>query len=353
MKIGIVTIYGEYNYGNKFQNYAIKKMVENINNDNIVYTIRPKLTNKQKLISLLIKYGIGKYRKFQNDSFDKKKIYSFQSFSKKYLNVVTYKNLKKLNNQYDYFLAGSDQIWNTNGFKGRMLDFYLLKFASDKKRIAIAPSLGTGKIGLEQVKQFKRELPKFKKLSCRELGSVKVIEKYSMGNKCIKLSDPTMGLDKNEWELIRTKANGKPREPYIFCYFLGKLDKEINEQINKVKSNNIIINVMKKDNIEMFSNDPGQFIDLLADAQLILTDSFHGCVFSIIYNKPFVVLHTLDRKNMEDRICSLLKEFNFEDRWIDNVKYDDLYKMNFTYANKKLKDEYEKLNNYLKGALDT
>lgn len=353
MKIAIITIFGEENYGNKFQNYAIKKMIENINNDNSVYTIKPKQTIKQKIAYILSKLQIDKYKYIKKDCFDQSKMNNFKAFSKKYLNVTKYYTLNKLNEEYDLFFVGSDQVWNTNGFKGRLLDYFLLGFVDNHKRIAMAPSLGTGKIGENQIKQFEKQLPKFNKLSCRENSSVYEIEKYSKGKKCIKLSDPTIGLTKKDWEIIRKKANKKPNESYVFCYFLGHLDEKIENLICKFESKYSIVNIMKKEDIELFSNDPGQFIDLLADASLVLTDSFHGCVFSIIYNKPFIVVHTPDRINMEDRINSLLNEFQFEDRWIDNINFNtNIFVLDFTYANQKLVKESIKLNNYIKEALN-
>lgn len=352
LKIAIITIYGEENYGNKLQNYAIKKMIENII-DNSVYTIKPKQTIKQKILNILSKLHIGKYKHLKKDCFDQRKMSNFKTFSKKYLNVTKYNTLNKLNEEYDLFFVGSDQVWNTNGFKGKLLDYFLLSFVDDHKRIAIAPSLGTGKIGEKQIKQFEKELSKFDKLSCRENSGVHQIEKYSNGKKCIKLSDPTMGLTKNDWEKIRKKAQKKPTNKFIFCYFLGRVDEKLESIISKFKSEYIIVNIMKKEDIELFSNDPGQFIDLLADASLVLTDSFHGCVFSIIYNKPFIVVHTPNRINMEDRINSLLNEFQLEDRWVDNINFNINYvDVDFTYANQKLSKEYVKLNDYIKEALN-
>lgn len=351
MKIGIITLYGEENYGNKFQNYAVKKMIEKINHSIHVDTIKPKLTNKQKIFMILVKLGISGYKNYRKDNYDKSKKDNFSAFSKKYLNPISFKNVNTLNRSYDLFFAGSDQIWNTNGFKESMLDFFLLSFADNQKRIAISPSLGTGEIKEEQLAQFKREIPKFKMLSCRENSGVSVLENISNGKKCIKLSDPTIGLSKDEWNSIRELAKGKPKDDYVFCYFLGKVDEEIKEQVKQLKKENKVVEIMKKNDISIFSNNPSQFIDLLADSKLLITDSFHGCVFAIIFNLPFVVLHTKDRLNMEDRIISLLNEFDLEERWIDNLNYNNIYNIDYRNSNKKLEDERNKLISYVSEAL--
>lgn len=343
--IAIITIYGNENYGNKFQNYAVKKLIEN--DENVVYTINRKKTVKQVLALYMRKIGLYKYKQ---DSFDKKKMKNFKKFSDEYLNVVNQYNLKKMNSNFDMFYVGSDQVWNTNGFKNKTLEYHLLSFTAPEKRIAISPSLGIGMINDDQKKYFINEIPKFKMLSCRETSNKCVIEEFSNGKVCTKLPDPTIGLTKDQWDLIRKKADSKPNNKYIFTYLLGQKSNEIQELVN-IFEDKEIVEIMKKDDINLFSNNPGQFLDLLDDSELIITDSFHGCVFSIIYNKPFVVVHTPDRINMEDRIKSLLLEFNLENRLIENIDIDNIYTIDYSDCNIILEEQRRKLIHYIDESL--
>lgn len=297
-KIGIVTIYGNNNYGNKLQNYAIEKIY--INHGFTVKTIRYKnyYTNnfvKNIIISMIEIRNYKKNRVFYN-------------FSNQYLNLSKKKFDFNKNgiwdylNTFDFVSVGSDQVWNDAYLSQKMLDYFLLNGVEAEKRIASAPSIGGDRISNKD--KFKEELRKFKKLSCREKENIEELKQLA-NKEVVHLMDPTLAISKKEWENLLLNSKLKFKNKYIFEFILGSSDTNFCK--NELK-NIDIINVLNKNDFHYFSG-PIEFIDLIKNAELIITDSFHCTVFSIIFRKNFVVLNR-DTHNMGNRIKNLLEYFS-------------------------------------------
>lgn len=339
-KIGIYTLNGNYNYGNRLQNYALKKIVENLGFD--VETIW-FISRKDKIIMNI-----------KNLAFrilNKKRKINFMNFSNKYLNIKYYYS-KKIANKYDKFVVGSDQVWNYN-----FPDFdnsYFLTFSPYEKNISYAASFGINDIAKEKEESFRDGLNNIKCLSVREENGKSIVEKITGRTDCKVCLDPTMLLTKDEWEIVSKKPSINLPTKYILTYFLGELSDNRKEQIQKIAQDNSceIINILDQNN-PFYNCGPSEFLYLEKNAFLICTDSFHSCVFAIIFEKPFLVFDRVDNdEKMNSRLDTLLQTFDLSSQKIEN--YDNSNK--FKYDTKKVINilEKEKLQSikFLRNALD-
>ena len=355
MKIGIVTIFDNDNYGNRLQNYATQEILKKQNID--VETIVNVVKNKKKDIQLnnFFKKCIRKIERIIDEirPVNKKRKRVFENFTNTYIKktnfTISTDNIKQnLNDEYDFFIAGSDQIWNP---KWRMTDFDLLAFAEENKRIAFSASIGASEIPKERQEKFINEINKFKNVSVREKKAKEIIEKLT-GRKDIQtLVDPTMILSVNEWDKIIKKPKNLNTDKYILTYFLGKISKERKKEIKRVaKENNCkIINLLDKKQ-KFYITDPGEFLYLEKNAFLICTDSFHSCVFAILFKKPFLIFER-EGVDMMARIENLLEIFKLQDRKYEGRINKKMLKCDYSESYKILEEERKKANIFIEEAL--
>lgn len=360
MKIGIVTLYGNFNYGNRLQNYALQEVLKKLGHEPKTLVIK----NEDNTLKEVLK----KFLEKQNNKLKIKKLKdikrerNFDKFNKEKINKDVKKRIEgkfdeELNKNYDYFIVGSDQVWNPNFWSGKKegkeFNNYLLKFVEPKKRISYAASFGVNNLDKYWEDAFKEELKHFKAISVREEEGRKIVERLSIKNTEVVL-DPTMLLTKEEWLKFEEKVNNLPSK-YILVFFLGNLDIETNiyiESIAKI-SNLEIIDMMSISNIDIYSVNPAQLIYIIRNAKLVITDSFHLTVFSIIFQKAFLSLKRKQKgmKDMTSRLITLLKKFKLEKR-MEFLEVDDIFKYNFEGAEKILENERKKSIDFLKKALE-
>lgn len=354
-KVGIVTISDYTNYGNRLQNYALYKYLKNYNLDvetiqNIdgFYNDNKKLIFKQKIKDfikrfLIFKISFRRYLAFAN--FNKNIKFSAIMIDKDHIS-------SDLNKYYDYFVVGSDQVWNPTF--GRMSDIDLLNFASSEKRISYAASIAVDKIPKEDEARAKEAFNKFKKISVREDKGKEIVENLT-GRKDVEvLVDPTLLLDSLEWEKLEKKPK-KLKNKYIFTYFLGDVSKERKKEIENfaLKNECELIDILDC-NSKYYDCGPSEFLYLINHAFLVCTDSFHASVFSLIFNKPFVVYNREQKNcvNMNSRIETLLNKFDIMQRKYNGKLSNDILKYDYSNAYKKLKEERVKTEKFIKDALD-
>lgn len=235
--------------------------------------------------------------------------------------------IEKANEEYDIFICGSDQIWNPEWLDTR----YLLDFVKrGKKRIAYAPSIGMDYIPDEHRETIKDELKEFAALSVRERQSVECIQSLIKNKVVTDVCDPTLLLKQDEWkQILKLKASDK--EPYIFCYFLSREKKYRDYVCQFAKREKLsIINLAYANGYneadknfkakKVYCISPQHFLELIAGASLVFTDSFHGVVFSILQEKRFWVFErnitALDGRNMSinSRVDNLLEKLKLKER---------------------------------------
>lgn len=317
-KAAIVTITQKSNFGNRLQNYAVQKILEeqglkvetliNIDNDS---TIKYYLKKIKQIVKSIIKVN-NPYVKRENaiDRFDKKYI----KFSKK---IVGNKLKNNINKDYDYFVCGSDQIWNLNYFENGIVNF--LGFCDKTKKIALSPSFGSEKYPNNLDEKYIKWILDFKHISCREEAGKEIIKKLTGRTDTVVLVDPTLTLEKKEWDEVESTSKVKDKlnnKKYILLCFLGKLSQKRKKEIEETAKNNNceIINIFDP-KCPFFECGPSEFLSLEKNAFLICTDSYHSCIFSIIYKRPFVIYDREENLiNMNSRIESLLTKFELNER---------------------------------------
>lgn len=252
---------------------------------------------------------------------------------------------------FDAFVCGSDQIWNPNYPENSMIDF--LQFAPEHQRIAIAPSFGTSSIPQSRREIFTQWLSSIPHLSVREDAGAKIIKDLT-GREAQVLLDPTCALTKEEWLTFAREPARRPAGKYIFCYFLGNLTRRYVRFIrNYAKENKCeIVDIYDVHDLTYYDIDPQEFVWLLANAQAVFTDSFHGTAFSVNLQRPFVVFDRVEGgASMSSRITSILKKTGLEDRQYPNVSVENVEKTDFSNAAAVMKAQREVTKNYLRQAL--
>ena len=363
-RIATITFHSSHNYGSCLQAYALQEFVKKIYAEKCIYNIINLRTYKQKemynnyssirrvLKSLLLfpylKQLSLKQRKFEDFINNKLQI------TREYYSLDDIKN-DKLN--YDVFIAGSDQLWNINAY-----DFdwsYYLEFVKDSKKISYAASFGDKPIkwNEEDKNRIKNDLLSFDSISVREKGSFNNVKELTNIEPNINV-DPTMLLSVEEWNNIILNDR-IVKDKYIFLYSLKKDKKTIMMAKDIGKKMNLPIVISKSPNqFELFGTKkvldvgPIEFLNLIKNSELVISSSFHGNVFSIIFNKPFFAING----DTDFRISTLLDKMNLSNRAIsfDNykAKINDAYNIDFTEALELLNIERNKSMNYLKKAID-
>lgn len=347
MKIGIVTFtYGD-NYGQRLQNFALQETLKEFGNEVVTLKQYYRVTGFRRMIyeTKEILHNPGQYIK------NIKRSKSFRKFNNKYINFSTFKigeNKLPQNiiSKFDYFVCGSDQIWSPNTSDVNSTMF--LDFAPREKRISYAPSIAAESIPENKILEYKKFLQGFNYLSLRENNLIPQIEKLT-SKKVFLVLDPTLLHDYNFWFKVEEIPKKKPTKKYVVFYFLGESEKSIELQHKLRIKGYEIVDLMKDDNY--YYEDPSSFLFFIHNADLVVTDSYHGTIFSIIYNVPFIIFNREDKNNMNSRFETLDILFNINNRRIETIEFDQIFKMDFSQINNKLKIYQKDSINYLKNAL--
>lgn len=363
-KVGIITLNGYMNYGNRFQNYALQKFLVTLSDEIYPETIwyeKLKLKLQENVMRyvnirdyIFNKHG---FREFVNSGKYISSIireYNFKKFNDRYINsVFDYKIKDDLNDRYDYFIAGSDQIWNPH-YADLKNEF--LQFADRRKRIAYAASFGVSEINPDKINIVKKGLEGIDYISVREQAGAKIIKNLT-GKDVPVLVDPTLLLTAEEWEEVMERPAWYSDGKYILVYFLGKISDKRKSKINKLswKYNLKIINLGDIENIDFFTSPPSEFLYLINKCSLMYTDSFHGTVFSILNRKPFVSCSREGGMNMDSRIDTLLAMFGLESRKIskeNNYEIDNPMEIEYPNVEAILERERQRSKEFLCRALN-
>ena len=319
MNIGIITINDNDNYGNRLQNYATQEVLKKVVKTDKILTIRNenslnyKSSNQIKYILKIIRYKIMEH--INKKASMRRRLFEEFNNNIQFTNyTINLLNAKNVNKKFDYFIVGSDQVWNPNG---RMTSIDLLTFADDNKKISFSPSIAVSKIeNKDRQEELKKGIEKYKSISIRENEGKKIIEKLTNRKDVEVLIDPTMMLSKEEWNKVAKKPKQLKSKKFILNYFLGNPSEKIKETIKKfAKENNCeVINILDKSS-PFYQTGPSEFLYLEKNAYLICTDSFHSSIFAILYDRPFIVFDREDKLvKMNSRIYTLLEKFKLENK---------------------------------------
>ena len=369
-RIGLMTCYIN-NFGACLQAYALQTAIKK--SGYICEIIRYTPVRSMKSYSFPIKTALRirnilKGIKSKPFSYENARHKCFSRFRKQFLifGKKAYNEISELYKQvpdYDCFVTGSDQLWNPLIHGGVNNKAYFLDFVpSDKKRIAYAPSIGIDKLPESCIDDFVSLIKKFDALSVRESAGQRIIESLS-GRECRVVLDPTLLLTKDEW--LSLSAEPVSSEPYIFCYifserdYVGSFIEHVRNLLGfKVVTIPFTAREFNSDSIKMKSAGPQDFISLIANASLVITDSFHATAFSINLNRPFYSLmrnSENEKNNMNSRIDSILAMTGLEKRKItckeDFPEIVDL-DIDFSNANKIISEKRSADMNFLLDSIE-
>lgn len=237
-----------------------------------------------------------------------------------------YGNLCEGSKEYNAIFVGSDQVWKPWGF---FSNYWNLMFVDDSiPKFSYASSFGVSKIPWIQKKGTKRYLERLSRISVREIKGKEIVESISE-KKAIVVADPTMLLTPEEWKTFSERSTVNiPQDNYIFCYFLGPREdirQEAMQLSKKTGMKTVIMRHMDEyvpieeqmGDYAPYDVDACDFIKLLLNAQYVVTDSFHGTVFSILLHKKFMTFYRVkptSGKSTHSRIDSLLSMFGLTER---------------------------------------
>jgi hypothetical protein len=369
-KVGILTFHSANNYGAVYQAYALSKYLESLGHEvfvlnyqmdkanfliylkNPISTIRKIFSRKAFSIRFIrertqYKKGIKRETKFYP---------AFNTFRKKYLNVTdaaySYKNLLRDCPDADVFITGSDQVWATDFLFSSPA--YLLGFVpKDVKRISYAPSFGKSQLEPYLHRVFKEHIKEFDAVSVRENDGLRII-KHITGNDAVKVLDPTLLID-NYSEIIDYSL--VPELPFILTYRLHQeyeLAHWMSGYVEKISADmelpvfSVSTNCPWDLNLEIeeLHPTPGQLLGLLEKSSLVLTNSFHGTVFSILFGVKFL---TFARDRFDDKQNPRMTEL------LASVGLDALFckpftdfksinqKLNFSYSHEGVHAKLDKI----------
>ncbi|HIB1875150.1 TPA: polysaccharide pyruvyl transferase family protein [Enterococcus faecium] len=319
--IAILTLQGNANYGNRLQNYALEQVIQ-ANFGNVTSLIVDNRPNTIKFLSWG-KTQLKNLKQLSKVKQRKAKYSVFLPFSKNYLHVKKLKNF----DSYDYVIVGSDQVWNPHYMRKSDKGKWFLDFIPQQKRLSYAASFGVTQIPQDSVPLFKKGLQEMKMISVREYAGIELVNELS-GREAKLVADPTMLLTQNEWfDLInKQKESRVPKnKKYILIYILSKLSEAKRSSIKQfAQKNNLEILQIMGDTFDDQHHiyNPIEFIEAVANAEMIFTDSFHCTVFSIIFNSPFCVFERAD-EGTESRLKTLLSKFEFEEHLSSKTNTDD------------------------------
>ena len=342
-KVGIITFfYNNMNYGGLLQAFALPFVIQKhigIPAEQIRYsqqnTDTDLCTSKSKKSLSIYQLGINFFSALTSNkrSIRKESFLEFMNDIPHSRNIYSHETIQQCNSNYEIFICGGDQIWNGE-MVGEHLDVYTLQFVNQgQKKISYSPSVAILHMSKQVEDCLGKGLLGIDSISVREKSSLDILKRLS-DKKIEVVVDPVLLLNKSEWlEQSRpTKINGK----YILCYLLGDsiTQRKAVEIISKrlklriVTFPHILVNNVRKcdlffGDIKDYTSGPRQFLDLINNAEFVITDSFHACVFSMIFETPFIVFERnkpSEKGNMNSRIYDFLEEYHLENQLVNVEK---------------------------------
>lgn len=302
--IGIITI-ESFNLGNRLQNYALQEILERMGYR--VETIRRiRQPGKKDAIKLFVKNCVQNILQSKGAK--------FRAFDKRIHKSPFYASAnaapEDLADKYDFFVAGSDQIWNPNyDFVGSV---DCLAFARPQQKIAYAGSFGVSELTSAEKERYKKWFGNFKNFSVREADGAELIKELT-GKDAPVVLDPTLMLSADEWRKLEKAPSGLPEGDYILVYSVEGMSEEMQKAVLKAGKTCTVFDIRaKQKNGHEWAVGPAEFLYLVDHAKELYTDSFHGTVFSILFHTKFRIFEREGIK-MHSRINTLLEETGLSD----------------------------------------
>lgn len=321
-KVGIITFHNAINYGAALQSFASQQFLNNngIEAEVVDYHCE-KFANDYKVIKVYNKSIKGIIKALVKAPNNYRKNRKFKAFVKTHIRLskpYDQNNINQSNNDYGKFIVGSDQVWNL-----RLTDAdlnYLLHFVTDdRKKFSYAASMGSTELDEETSNLLKKEVGSFISITVRE-EDAKAYLSGLLGRDIQTVLDPVFLLSKEEWDHV---AHIPACDEYILVYCLHEKDVYFQaEQLAKktgLKIKCIQNNIKKPINAEyVLDAGPSEFIGYIKNARYIVTDSFHGAAFGIIYRKQIKVVLKKSLAGLNNRLLTILNCFELSHAIVDD-----------------------------------
>lgn len=374
MKIGLITLY-RYNYGSVLQCFSTQRYLQ----DNYAECILIEKYNKSKIHSYLktlvslcckclmyprsIRSILSQFKaqrsgslRMSPNSLREIDRFVFCNINKK---KYSYNELRSIaaTDEYDYFFTGSDQVWNGSSILGQ--DMYFLRFAPQEKRIAWAPSFGGADISIYNRRSYSKYITQFQSLSAREKSGQKNIEHF-VKKKVDVLCDPVILITNEQWRaLYNCNTSLDVREKYICLFFIDQISEEALEFTKRLVKNTKLKIISfgyhyesyeKLENYAHYDGSPFEFLKCIDNAEIVVTDSFHAIVFSILFHTEFYSFarNYTHGQDQSTRITDLLININMRERFNPS---DILSAIDFDIADAFFQKERIKMDTYLERVL--
>ncbi len=365
IKCGIITMHRPKNFGSALQAFALQTCIERIGGHcEVIDYVYPNTQHQQNSLDSQFKSIINSFikRLIGRGEFEKSSL-AFSDFLNNYLKLSRiFNSSKELRHNpplYDVYIAGSDQIWRASYIKAD--DSYFCAFApKDKIVVSYAASFGAIDIPQSSVDWYKTHLKRFKALSVRETEAVDLV-KSLFGLHAEHVLDPTLLLTAEEWKPFMPQI--PISEPYVLCYGTVYSKEYIREFAQFVRKHTGLKVVFlcgrpweryRRNETYIFDAGPLEFLSWIKNADLVLTQSFHGTIFAANFNRPFYSIHNT-AKTKNTRQVSMLNQISCPDRAISiDQPFPDpqsFYKIDWMQVNSDLQALRAHSFEYLRSAL--
>lgn len=329
-RVGMLTFHYATNHGAVLQAYALYKTINGFSNyhaDIINY----------------VPEGYS-YPVFYNDSMadkQKKKREKFNRFLSENCGISTPMVHSVTGNMFDVYLVGSDQIWNTDLPEAADHEYFLPNLSCEAKRMAFSASIGMENDKIDR-KFFQEYLSKFYAISLRERSYQKIISELS-GKECEYTLDPSMLLKQKDYELLLEEPDAAEGR-YLLYFWYGNQDGGLKsiETVNALarkydlsikhtfpSDSSVTRKMLVNDGGYMFDAGVGEFLWYVKNAQAVVTNSFHGAVFSLLFKRPLYIFYPEKRKCRQENLVDI---FHLHDRLISGYVRPDQLNLEMDYT---------------------
>lgn len=357
MIIRTITCHHAYNHGAMLQAYALVEYLRSLGHDSAVIDYRPHympglIVNFNWVPSRYDHLGVRnlfRWLKKHQRQMEQTRHDALESFFKRYITITKkeYNSVEQLRQDppdADLYIAGSDQIWNTTFPNGKDQAFYL-SFGTPKRKVSYAASFATMDLK-EDTRDFVHEqLKNFDAISVREQSGLDILNK--LGYQGVVVVDPVFLLDSSQWDNLLEQENNV-KEDYVLAYdfeyrhsLIGPIIKRL-AKLMGCKVYSVSPFRHRYADRHFVAVSPDNFVSLIKHARCVVSNSFHGTAFSMIYNKDFFVVNRKDGLNI--RMRDLLNHYGLNDRLISADENDDVLLRGINY---------EQVNQQLKGDIDS
>lgn len=365
-RIGIVTLTGQFNFGNRLQNYAVQEVLSSLGADCITLPIgndepsrfqklRDDFLHPRRLLAKAYRVLFAGLSSKSRRRLENRKA-KFIAFDRQNLKrapyMLTPRNmaLPQLKD-FDAFVTGSDQVWY---LRQERLKLTFLTFAPPRKRVSYAASFGVSELPDALMPIYREYLNSMHRISVREDEGADIVQSLTSQRPAVLL-DPTMAVGPEHWAALCRKPDFALDAPYILNFFLGEVSAEHRRFLDRLSDETKmkVIDISSKGDPGFQEIGPSEFLYLIKSSALVLTDSFHGTVFAIHFERPFFVYQRKGKEpSMYSRLDTLLRKFSFENRAAEFIpSTDDLFTLGFDHVPPILQGEQSLTRAFLREAL--